>query len=570
MVDHEDRRVNAPPKIRPHGGPNHRDAIPFTVHHLRPVYAGVSFSLAMTAIAGPPQGGLSFKSEPLPIPRAVLWGPTSAGPPEPLGQPYPIFLHQQALRQLIVHTRSAAGKTFIGFLLGDLYQCPESGVKYVLIDQGLRVGAEVPGDQTSALLAKVWPRLQEQIPGQKRRLIGWYHNHPASSSEFTRGDIGTHMMYFAQPWQVGLVMGVEDAKPAAGWYRVSQDENWSSVRHAFYEVLSADSIDSTGKKRSHVDWANFKPYKPVTPPAQRRAAPRASTTVAMPAAAAPRARTAATTQVPRPAPAPAPAPPAPRPPAPRAPSGFQRTHVEEPEEAEEVPAPAPPPRRPSVTRAVSPPAPVEEEEAPPAVEEEEDEPRARPPARPSVRSRPRPSAFTVEPRVERPAPARPPAWKTWAMGGAGAGATLLLILAGWGLGFVQFGRVAQSPGAQDAAGAAQNTPAAEPAAPAPSRPAAPPPAQVNPALVMLDRLTDSVLGAVSVYANRRARFQGPDDCNALAEALVAVEGHWITYNAQGKPRDLVLDDRRAARDQSLYARVDTVETHFDQTTCPRP
>jgi len=156
------------------------------------------------------------------------------------------------------------------------------------------------------------------------------------------------------------------------------------------------------------------------------------------------------------------------------------------------------------------------------------------------------------------------------MGGAGAGATLLLILAGWGLGFVQFGRVAQSPGAQDAAGAAQNTPAAEPAAPAPSRPAAPPPAQVNPALVMLDRLTDSVLGAVSVYANRRARFQGPDDCNALAEALVAVEGHWITYNAQGKPRDLVLDDRRAARDQSLYARVDTVETHFDQTSCPRP
>lgn len=436
----------------------------------------------------------------------------------------------------------------MGFLLGDLYECPESGVKYVVIDQGLRVGAEVPGDQTSALLAKVWPRLQEQMPSQKRRLIGWYHNHPAGASDFTRGDVGTHMMYFAQPWQVALVMGIEDAKPAAGWFRVSQDENWSSIRHPFYEVLSADSIDASGKKRSHVDWANFKPYRAVPPPARKPAAPRASTAPApspQPAPAPPRP-VASPTRPATAAQAAAPAPPAPRPPAQRAPSGFQPTHIEEPEEAEEEPAPEPPPRRPSIARPVRPP--------PPAVEEEE--PPARPPARPSVQARARPSFTAVEPRAERPAPAGPAAWKTWAMSGAGAGAMVLLILAGWGLGLVHFGRVSQSPPAQDA-------PAAEPAAPTP-------PARVDPALVALDQFTDSVLGAVRLYADRRARFRGPADCTALAEALVAVEGHWITYNAQGKPRDLVLDDRRAARDQSLYARVDTVETHFDQTACPRP
>jgi hypothetical protein len=444
-----------------------------------------------------------------------------------------------------VHTRSAAGKTFIGFLLGDLYQCPESGVKYVLIDQGLRVGAEVPGDQTSALLAKVWPRLQEQIPGQKRRLIGWYHNHPASASEFTRGDIGTHMMYFMQPWQVGLVMGTEDSRPAAGWFRMSQDENWATIRHPFYEVLAADSIDSTGKKRSHVDWANFKPYRAVPPPARKPAAPRVSTV----------------------APQPAPPPPAPRPSVQRAPP-----RIEEPEEPPEDVSPPPPVEEAPVEEApVEDEAPVEEEPVPepprrasrfarpappPAFEEEE--PPARAPARRSVQFRARPAVPAVEPRAERPAPMGVAAWKPWAMGGAGAGAMVLLILAGWGLGLVRFGRVAQSAPGQEAS--------PQPAAPPPAQPSA----QVNPALVALDQLTDSVLGAVLVYGDRRASFRGPEGCAALAEALVAVEGHWMAYNARGKPRDLVLDDRRAARDQSLYARVDTVETHFDQTACPRP
>jgi proteasome lid subunit RPN8/RPN11 len=523
----------------------------------------------MSANGEPTGGGLIFHSEPLPIARAILWGPTNANPTEPFGQPYPIFLHQQALRQLIVHTRSAPAKTFLGFLLGDLYECPESGVRYVMIDQGLRVGAEVPGDHTSSLLAKVWPRLQEQIPGQKRRLVGWYHNHPAGGADMTREDIGTHMMYFAQPWQVGLVMGTENAKPAAGWFRVSQDENWASFRHPFFEVLGADSIDPTGKKRSHVDWADFKPYKAVPPPARR---PSRAAAPARPAAGAPRARASTTTAIPRvkpPAPAPsppaaapvpapasrpsaqrAPAPPAPRPPVQRAPPPVQPP--EPPEELEEEPVAEAPPRRPPVTRAASPPpvreAPVEDDEATVS-----DLPR-----RPSRFDRPapartRPSFSAFEPPPE-PASAGAAPWRLWAMSGAGAGAVVLLMLAGWGLGLVHFGRVTQSGPAQGAS----------------SEAAAPPPASANPALVALDQLTDSVLGAVRVYGDRRTGFRGPEDCGALALALVDVETRWIAYNARGKPRGLVLDSERAARDQSLYAQVDTVESHFDGSACPRP
>jgi serine/threonine-protein kinase len=177
------------------------------------------------------------------------------------------------------------------------------------------------------------------------------------------------------------------------------------------------------------------------------------------------------------------------------------------------------------------------------------------PGTPARRATPGPVVLVVEPEK----PSRRRRWEPRALGAVGpAGVIVLLVLAGWWLGLIRLGGVTQSAPVQEAP--------PEPAAPS----SGPAPAQADPALVRLDRLTDAVLDAVRVYGDRRARFRGPENCAALAQALVAVEGHWIAYNARGKPHDLALDDPRAARDQSLYAVVGTVETHFDQTVCPRP
>ncbi len=520
----------------------------------------------MSTSAEPAESGLTVRKEPLPITSAVLWGPTNAGPPQPLGQPYPIFLHQKPIRQLIVHTRSAPTKTLLGFLLGEVYECPETGIRYLVIDESIRVGAEVAGDKTSTLLAQVWPRLQQSVQSQKRQLIGWYHSHPTGTAALTREDVGVHLMYFTQPWQVGLVLGMEAGKPAAGWFRAGQDDKWSTTPLAFYEVLAADSVDSSGKKHSHIDWANFKPYKAVPPPRHK------SVAVPRPApAAAPAATTARTRAVPV-APTPAPKPPAPAPPAappappprPAAPRvSVSRAAPPSPppeEEVEEVEEPVPerPARVSGLARAPTPPRveepPEEEEPAEEPVEEPRERPVTRPPARRSVAAR-RPFVPTVEPRAEAPAARPAPKWHVWAAGAGGAAAMALLVVAGWGIGLVHFGRMAGSASPQ--------------AAPAES--GAPPATPVNPALVLMDQFTDSVMGSVRVYRQRGAGFDaGRVDCAALAQALVVVEGHWMAYNSRGKPRDVLLDAQRAARDQSLYAQVDTVESHFDKSACPRP
>lgn len=569
-------------------------------------------------------GDATFRSQPLPLENAVLWGPTSAGPPAPFEQPYPIFMHQMPLGQMIAHTRSAPAKTLLGFLLGELCECPETGIRYVVIEQILRVGADAPGDQTSPLLAKLWPPLKQKLQTGPTRLIGWYHNHPAGSLALSREDVGTHMMYFTEPWQAGIVLGAEEGRPAAAWFRSTAEDGWYRIQLPFYELLSAESSEG-GKKRSFVPWGNFKSYRALPPRPKSAGEEEAGGAQRPPGRRMSGFQPTSAEDDGGPLPEPSEEPPA----APATgfvgrPSGRQRAPA--PSDDSQVTGFVGAPPRGSGGFVPRPPAPepeVEEEEEPedeplgrafqetrglPVMDEESEAPgrRAPPPREPSV------TYHRPAPRVERPVH-HATVVETKATGpgqllaGAGIGAAVMVgvVLAGWVLGMVHFGSVpaaatlgatagAQAPAAEqqapaetpaDARPQAQQTAARTPStpeqrpapreAPAPSRPAAPPtrPAAppVDPALLRFDRVTDSVTAAVRAYHGSRSRFDAKqEDCSALGRALVAVEGLWITYNTQGKPRNITLDATRAARDRSLYAQVDSVETDFDKSACPRP
>jgi hypothetical protein len=59
------------------------------------------------------------------------------------------------------------------------------------------------------------------------------------------------------------------------------------------------------------------------------------------------------------------------------------------------------------------------------------------------------------------------------------------------------------------------------------------------------------------------------DCGGLSQSLVFVEDTWTEYNV-GKRKMANLDPAHAARDQVLYAAVDSVERAFDRSGCQRP
>src|SRR5216110_2577287 len=253
--------------------------------------------------------------QPIPVGQSILWSPASAGSKRPGNITFPVFLSQAALTAILEHvaTPHRAGQGVLGFLLGDACECPETGVSYLLIDVALRLNQAIYGDRTRDVVTRLWDHIQLQLEQQRASLIGWYHTHAPLPLTLSGHDVETHEHYFAEPWQVALLLGTDPAEPAASFFRAGTDDAWTSTAQPFYELLAPESLRPDGKKRSFVTWKNYRAFNPGTPGGAH--APAAVTEVTPRVAARP---PGAPKFTPAPPP-PRPAPPPPSPPPPPAP-----------------------------------------------------------------------------------------------------------------------------------------------------------------------------------------------------------------------------------------------------------
>src|SRR5438034_395906 len=593
---------------------------------------------------------------PIPVARSILWAPPLGGGVRPAEIPFPIFLSQVALTAISEHvaTPLRAGQGVLGFLLGDLCECPETNVSYLVIDAALRLNQAIHGDRSRDVVTRLWDKIEAQLAEQQAHLIGWYHTHAPLPLTLSDHDVETHEHYFAEPWQVAMLLATDPAEPAGAFFRAGADE-WVATPLPFYELLSDDSIRPGGKKRSFVTWKNYRAYNPVVPQA---APPRA--------AAQPEPE-------PEPEPEPTPEPPPPSRPPSSPPRPVRReertTELQFLTTAEDFATPTPTPghppphasssgtRTPRSSRAAQVPEPEPELE-PEAEPEPESEPESEPEPEPEPEQEQdqeqeeplaeapgvEPTAYEtgadasawpaeeytsqqyaseeyasqgevtqweeqVEPEAYPPPVAPAPKkrrrrrhwpWRRWLMR-----LSVLMLVAGAAGAYWWFqptlpsltvprgvkdfaARVAALPARlKEAVTEARARPPRPRAAP-PSRPpsdrqpapttAAPPPspAPVTAApappspLGRLDRVGDSLALVVRGFNAGAAQFaRGQLACVGLAHALGAVEQRWTAYTAARRAAG-VLDATHAARDQSLYAGVDSVEHRFDKSGCERP
>ena len=553
--------------------------------------------------------------QPIPVARSILWSPGEAaggGGQRPGHMPFPVFLAQSALTAVHEHIATPArpGQGVLGFLLGDLCECPDTNVSYLVIDAALRLNQAIYGDRTRDVITRLWDRVQEQLETQQAHLIGWYHTHPPLPLSLTEHDVETHEHYFGEPWQVTLLLGTDPEEPAAGFFRAGADESWLTTPLPFYELLAPESIRPDGKKRSFVTWRNHRAYNPVTPPA----APTLRTAAAKPPSEPKFTPASAKPQPPPPAPPPPASAPPPAP-------ADDRHELKFLTAAEDMPPPPPPPPprrhtpppRPAVVlepesklepdaEAVEPVA-IEEEGAgapiwPDEFEDREHGDELEAPEEP-----------VSAPRARRRGKRRRGLWVTLfvllvAAGGAGAywwfqpelpipawstitgkwsgiksaisgkisaiGGTVSALKA-------KFRRSSPTPAPAPPRAQAPSRPVTQPATaatppgPAPTQRTASPPAVPPPApRARIDLAGDSLTQVVQMFAERAALFsRGQVPCAGLARGLAAVESRWIAYNTARRNTG-VLDAAHAARDQTLYAGVDSVERRFEQSGCPRP
>ena len=567
--------------------------------------------------------------QPIPVGQSILWSPASAGSKRPGNITFPVFLSQAALTAILEHvaTPHRAGQGVLGFLLGDACECPETGVSYLLIDVALRLNQAIYGDRTRDVVTRLWDHIQLQLEQQRASLIGWYHTHAPLPLTLSGHDVETHEHYFAEPWQVALLLGTDPAEPAASFFRAGTDEAWTGTSQPFYELLAPESIRPDGKKRSFVTWKNYRAFNPATPTGST--APAAVTQVTPRVAAKPPGAPKFT-----PAPPPRPTPPPPPPEPEREPErdGELRFLTA----AEDMPPPHPLPPPPPPPRHVAPPPPERPPARPRAAPEPEPEPESEPeeaaPAADEPREEDQPEAAVwpdefegregaeagaeadYDQEFEAPALRAPrrrlklpravmrtllvlllggvaagaywwfqpelplPKWSSITAVGSTIGAKVSALggkVAGLVAGLRRRAPVAARPAAKPTPVAPSRNPGAtavtRPAAPSQLPPPPPPPPPPSPpARTKLDLAGDSLTQVVRTFADRARLFdQRQLACAGLARGLELVENRWIAYNAARRSAG-VLDGARAGRDQALYARVDSVERKFEQSGCARP
>src|SRR2546426_1980741 len=560
--------------------------------------------------------------QPIPLARSILWNPATAGARggRPGSIPFPIFVAQSAVAAIHEHLATAPphpGQGLLGFLVGDLCECPETNVAYLVIDAALRLSLPIYGDRTIDVVTRIWDRIEVQVEEAKGHLIGWYHSHPPLPLSMSAHDTETHEHYFAEPWQIALVLGTgTDGNPAAGFFRAGTDEAWPTTLLPFYELLSEESFRPGGKKRSFVTWKNYRAYNPL--------ADRPLRTQPKPAPPALPEAGAEVLSAPEPAPAPEPEPepqaeaeaPAEPPPPPKAPQPKSDELVFLTAAEDFASAPSPRASRPTPRPARHPPPPPP---PPPPPRPPQPSP---PPRKPSPKPPPaalppppepgdvfedplqEPMEPVLEPVEEEPTPLRaPPARRParkrrrrrWV-------AVFGLLLIGGGGGFYVwlngglpnmpslprlptlprlsslpfFKRQAAAPPRRTAAPhsapslpspSAKRQPATQP----PANPPAPAPvAAPHPLLTHLDQVADSLAQAVRTFGDRAALFDRRQlACDALARGLLAVEDRWLSYS-RARRASAGLDPTHTARDQTLYAGVDSVERRFEKSGCQRP
>src|SRR4029077_4214907 len=103
-----------------------------------------------------------------------------------------------------------------------------------VIDAALRLNQAIYGDRTRDLITRLWDRVEAQLEEQKAHLIGWYHTHPPLPLRLTPYDVETHEQYFAEPWQVALLLGTDAAEPAAAVFPSRSDGEVACKAMAHY------------------------------------------------------------------------------------------------------------------------------------------------------------------------------------------------------------------------------------------------------------------------------------------------------------------------------------------------
>ena len=221
--------------------------------------------------AGGPGGGdepVRHHRASLPVDRSILWSPIR-DPGDPTGPaesgPYELFFARSALRQINRHADVEGRQPRFGFLLGNLYRCPESGVHYAVVDRVIAKDEPISEDAPDPFLLRAWADSQTEFREHGGALIGWYHTHYLLGLMLSEGDREMNDRYFGQPWQCSVLVVPDPARPMGAVFRPSAEDGAEAELAYFRELLAVEDMPASGPVPTAVRWKNYTADREVQP-----------------------------------------------------------------------------------------------------------------------------------------------------------------------------------------------------------------------------------------------------------------------------------------------------------------
>src|ERR1051325_9243261 len=138
-----------PVALAPQDGLSQRHR-PHLVLRPRHAHSGTGYATGITMTTDSPfsgstagdssgAGGARFPRQALPTDQSVLWRPAVQELARPDDDPSLIFIAQRALAAVEDHLVSAPHEALLGFLVGRVFETPETGMPYVIVHGAVRV-----------------------------------------------------------------------------------------------------------------------------------------------------------------------------------------------------------------------------------------------------------------------------------------------------------------------------------------------------------------------------------------------------------------------------------------------
>jgi len=217
--------------------------------------------------AGGGDGAARHHRATLPVDRSVLWTP-SRDPGDPGGPaasgPYELFLTRSVVRAIDVHSSAEGRQSRFGFLLGQLYRCPDTGVHYAVADRAVLSEELISEDVPDPFLLRAWAESQAAFREHGGVLIGWYHSHYLLGLILSEGDREMNERYFGEPWQCCVLTVPDRSRPMGAVFRPSAAQAGAEAEPTpFRELLAVEDIPASGPLASALKWKNYIPDREV-------------------------------------------------------------------------------------------------------------------------------------------------------------------------------------------------------------------------------------------------------------------------------------------------------------------